>query len=1016
MEIDLKSLNNRQRQAVTHDSGPLLIVAGAGTGKTTVITQRIGYLIQQGKCRADEVLALTFTDKAAGEMEERLDKLMPYGYVDLWIYTFHAFAERILKENALEIGVPNNFKLLSQTEQWLLVRKNLDRFELNFYRPLGNPTKFIHALIKLFSRLKDETLEPQDYLKYAQDLKLNADSADFIKDLIDPQDYKMLDKKERKEFLAQEISKAQEIANAYHIYQQLLLENESLDFGDLINYCIKLLKERPAVLARYRRQFKYILVDEFQDTNYAQYELIKLLAQPKNNVTVVGDDDQSIYKFRGASVSNILEFKKDYPKSKEIFLNDNYRSAQEILDLSYKFIQQNNPNRLEVKLAKIKKGKKEGEILSKKLIAQTKESALISHLAFETADDEIRGVLKQIVDLKAKDKDALWSDFAILSRTNDAANSFVQALSMTKIPFQFLASRGLYGKPVILDLLAYLKLLDNYHEGPAMYRVLNFSIFKLEPHEVNALTSMASRKGYSIYQALQNAILLAGTELETLEKLKRIAGLIEKHSRLALTKNPSEVVMAFLEDSGYLANLTKNDSFDSQQAISHLNQIYRKIKDFEGSFVDKSLKNFLELIELELEAGEAGSLENNFDEGPDSVKVMTIHASKGLEFKYVFIVNMVERRFPSSERRDPIVIPDKLVKEILPEGDVHLQEERRLFYVACTRAKIGLFFTSAYDYGLVRRKKLSPFLIELSALGFPIQDSAQKKTQGIKGEKTEDIGQEIEVCEELIAPMPEYFSFSQLKAFETCPYQYRFAHILRVPVRGKAPFSFGKSIHATLQQFFIKALERIQTIQTDLFNQKLAKGDKKAPVGLEELLEIYESCWIDDWFTSRSEHDEYKQKGKKALMEYYKLIENNFPTPKAMEMPFTLRLESDGEEYGIKGVIDRVDEVSGGVEIIDYKTGAGKNPKNLSAEDKEQLLIYQLACQQLLAEPVKKLTFYNIEPGTFATFVGTDKEIEKVKEKIIKIINQIRLGKFLPKPGMMCQYCDFKNICEHKEI
>ncbi len=354
MEINLKSLNPEQKKAVAYGEGSLLIVAGAGTGKTTVITQRLAWLIDQKKAKGDEILALTFTDKAAGEMEERVDKLLPYGYVDLWISTFHSFAEKILKDNAIEIGIPNDFKLLNQTEQWLLVRQNLDKFDLDYYRPLGSPTKFIHALIKLFSRAKDEAVGPQDYLKYVEELKLNIDSRDFVKNFLDAETIKSLSKKEKKELVAQEIRKAEEVANAYHTYQQLLLGKNALDFGDLINYCLQLLKQRPAILAKYRQKFKYILVDEFQDTNHAQYELIKLLAEPRQNVTVVGDDDQSIYKFRGASVSNILEFKKDYPKAKEIFLIKNYRSTQDILDLSYKFIVQNNPNRLEVKLAKEK--------------------------------------------------------------------------------------------------------------------------------------------------------------------------------------------------------------------------------------------------------------------------------------------------------------------------------------------------------------------------------------------------------------------------------------------------------------------------------------------------------------------------------------------------------------------------------------------------------------------------------------------------------------------------------------
>src|SRR3990167_4082049 len=291
----LESLNKEQKEAVTHENGPLLIIAGAGTGKTTVITRRIAWLILEKKIKPDEILALTFTEKASTEMEERVDRLLPYGYVDLWISTFHGFAEKILRLHGLDIGLSTNFRILSDTEQWYLVRKNLDKFNLDYYRPLGNPTKFIHALLKHFSRAKDEEISPKEYLAYTESLKLDKDIAPD-------------------ESAAQEAARLAEVANAYHIYQKILLENNALDFGDLINYALKLFKERPNILEFYRKKFKYILVDEFQDTNWAQYELVKLLAEPNNNLTVVGDVDESIYKFRGASISNILTFKKDFKK------------------------------------------------------------------------------------------------------------------------------------------------------------------------------------------------------------------------------------------------------------------------------------------------------------------------------------------------------------------------------------------------------------------------------------------------------------------------------------------------------------------------------------------------------------------------------------------------------------------------------------------------------------------------------------------------------------------------------
>ncbi|MBN1779083.1 MAG: UvrD-helicase domain-containing protein [Candidatus Buchananbacteria bacterium] len=994
MEINLKNLNPEQKKAVVHTDGPLLIVAGAGTGKTTVITQRIGWIIEQKKAQPHEILALTFTDKAAGEVEERVDRVVPYGYVDFWISTFHAFAEKILKLHAIDIGLPNDFKLLNQTEQWMLVRQNLDKFDLDYYRPVGNPTKFIHALIKLFSRAKDEAITPQQYLDYVQDLKLNADNPDFVKTLVEPALIKDLSKKEKKELIFQEIKKVEEAANAYHTYQQLLLEHNSLDFGDLINYCLQLFKTRPLILAKYRNQFKYILVDEFQDTNHAQYDLVRLLAASKNNITVVGDDDQSIYKFRGASVSNILEFKKDYKDAEEIFLTKNYRSTQDILDLSYKFIQQNNPDRLEVKLAKGKSKK-----LSKRLVSSTKQSGEIKHLHLQTGDDEIKSVLEKIAELKEKDHDCSWADFAILARTNDAANNFSAALSQTQIPHRFVASRGLYSKPIILDVLAYLRLLDNYHESDAVYRILNSPIVGLRHQELVNFNYWARRKGYSLYKTIQLPEVINHTSQEIKEKIQKLIAWVDKHSQLAKEKSVGEVLVNFLEDTGYSQLIAESQNPELSENADFLNQFYRKIIEFERSTNEPTVKNFLQLIDLELEAGEAGSLVQNLEEGPDTVKVMTVHAAKGLEFKYVFLVNLVDRRFPTDDRSDPITLPEKLIKEILPEGDAHIQEERRLFYVAMTRAKQGLYLTSAVDYGGARKKKLSQFLVELGNFGLKLADEASQaeKQMGSYG-----LGQnQIVVDDDWQRMLPTKFSFTQIKLFERDPYQYWLDYILKIPQKGKNIFSFGSTLHLTLQQFFLMVRQRSSAQQQDLFGNTLSKSEKQTEVkvSLDELLNLYQKNWIDDWYQSRSEHDDFFERGKKALKDFYKDYQKTLPIPKFLEQPFSLRIpdEESGEIYTLIGKIDRVDQMNSGIEIIDYKTGQGKTEATLSADDKQQLLIYQLAAQQTLNERVEKLTFYYLETGNKVSFLGSQKELDNLQKKIVKIIREIRSAKWPPE-------------------
>jgi len=333
-------LNPEQLIAVTHGDGPLLIIAGAGTGKTKVITHRIAHLIENG-VNPNQILALTFTEKAAGEMEERVDRLVPYGYSNVWISTFHSFGDRILRDNVLEIGLAPDFKVLSEAEKIIFLKEHLFELPLNYYRPLGNPIKYISAITGLISRLKDEDVGVEEYVTYADGLKKLVGETLVVshREGTSPSP------------TAQGFGLEQqdELAKTYAKYQELMAKHGYLDFGDQVVLPLKLFRARPHILKRYQEKFRYILVDEFQDTNFAQFQLVKLLSERHKNITVVGDDDQSIYKFRGAAISNVLGFQKIYPDAKLITLTKNYRSCQPILDSAYRLISHNNPDRLEVK-------------------------------------------------------------------------------------------------------------------------------------------------------------------------------------------------------------------------------------------------------------------------------------------------------------------------------------------------------------------------------------------------------------------------------------------------------------------------------------------------------------------------------------------------------------------------------------------------------------------------------------------------------------------------------------------
>lgn len=918
----LENLNEEQKQAVTHGQGPLLIVAGAGTGKTTVITRRIGYLIEQG-VKPEEILALAFGEKAAAEMEERMDQLLPLGYYNLQISTFHSFGEHLLREHGLEIGLPD-FKVLDEVGQWLLVRNNLDKFDLDYYRPLGNPTRFIKALASHFARAKDELITPAEYLDYAEKLKLDKDLGEAGID---------------------EKARLGEVASAYHVYQRLLLESSSLDFGDLINYSLELFKKRQKILNLYRQKFRHILIDEFQDTNFAQYELIKLLAAPSNNITVVGDDDQSIYKFRGASISNILHFQRDYPGAKSISLTKNYRSGQKILDQAYEFIQANNPDRLEVKLK-----------LPKKLAAQNPDPGRLEHHILETYLDEADFVTGRILELASENSKLTLNDFAILARSHDALAPFINKLEERNISYIYFASKGLYSKPVILDLISYFKCLDNYHESDALYRVLKFPIFNVSHRAVIELAHFAKRKSLSLYQALKSAAALSSIEPPDLEGTRKILSFLDKHAELARKKNIGEVYVSVFNDLGLGEALAED--YQSQRHVAALN---KKIQNFQAESSDKSLRSFLNQLNFELEAGDTGELEFDPEAGPEAVKLMSVHGAKGLEFTYVFVVGMVDKRFPTIERREQIEIPKALIKDILPEGDIHLEEERRLFYVAMTRAKKGLILTRARDYGGKLTKKPSRFLIELG-----LAQSEISKPTGQVNLNT--------VKTKVALPVPKYFSYSQISLFERCPLEYKARYILGIPEKGKGTYSFGLTIHNTFYKFLKLAKQRREA--PDLFG----KGSEELP-DFQTLLEFYEQSWIDDWYYSPAEKEKARKKGREICKLFYEDLKNSLPKSKYLEQGFKLRIGN----YYLRGKIDRADEDKSGLLIIDYKTR-----RQRENEDKKQLLIYQLAARDFFRENVAELQYWFLQDEIDKmSFLGSETDLEKLTRKLKQTIDEI---------------------------
>ncbi|MBP7118933.1 UvrD-helicase domain-containing protein, partial [Candidatus Woesebacteria bacterium] len=417
-----KKLNQAQTEAITHKDGPLLIIAGAGTGKTTVITERVKYLVTQKLASPSEILALTFTEKAAQEMETRIDEALPLGYSTMWVMTFHGFCDRILRESAIHIGLDPSYRLMTTAESIDLLTTHIFDLGLNYFRPLGNPTKFLFGLLTHFSRLQDENILPKTYLAWAQSKVQETYEAD--EDRL-------------------EVEKYLELAKAYVAYDQLKIKNSLMDFGDVIVKTIELFSSRPNVLKEYKRKFKYILVDEFQDTNFAQNVLVKQISGTAGNITVVADDDQSIYRFRGAAVSNVLSFRKNFENVKLVTLTQNYRSLQLILDRAHDAIEHNNPDRLEAL-----------EHIDKRLVASREGTGIVQFSLLQTAEEEADFVTEKISELLSEYS---YKDFAILVRANSHAAAFINSLQSAGIPHQFYQYSGYTHSSISMDSLMFAR-------------------------------------------------------------------------------------------------------------------------------------------------------------------------------------------------------------------------------------------------------------------------------------------------------------------------------------------------------------------------------------------------------------------------------------------------------------------------------------------------------------------------------------------------------------------------------
>lgn len=635
MNALLDNMNTEQSEAVRTTEGPLLIMAGAGSGKTRVLTHRIAYLLDEKGVSPYNVLAITFTNKAAREMKERVEKLVGEEAQVIWMSTFHSMCVRILRRDADRIGIERNFTILDPTDQKSVIKDVLKTENIDSKR--YDPRMFLSAI----SNMKNE-------LKTVEDAEIEA--TDFMSDMV---------------------------ARVYAGYQRQLSRNEALDFDDLIMTTINLFKRVPDVLEYYQNKFQYIHVDEYQDTNRAQYTLVKLLADKFKNLCVVGDSDQSIYGWRGADIQNILSFEEDYPNARTIFLEQNYRSTKVILNAANEVIKNNTERK------------------PKGLWTANQEGKKINYYQAQSESDEAQYVVKEIMR-QQRENNKSFNDIAILYRTNAQSRVLEETFMKSNIPYTMVGGHKFYDRKEIKDLLSYLRLIANSNDDISLQRIINVPKRGIGPSSIEKIQAYARQNDLSMFDALAEADFIGLTKKVTKQAIDfytLISNLIQEQEFLEV----SEIVEEVLNKSGYKEMLERDQTLEARSRLENIEEFMSVPMDYEKNtpLEEQSLINFLTDLSLVADIDEA-DIENG-------VTLMTMHSAKGLEFPVVFIMGMEESIFPH-------------IRSILSDDDHEMEEERRICYVAITRAEEELYLTHATSrtlFGKTQSNSASRFLKEI---------------------------------------------------------------------------------------------------------------------------------------------------------------------------------------------------------------------------------------------------------------------------------------------------------------
>lgn len=994
MAVAYSQLNPKQKQAASHVYGPMLVLAGAGTGKTSVLVHRIARLIQQGNAQASEIRAFTFTHKAAREIRQRVSLAFPHTSIStLQASTFHGYCYDLLRKAG------EDFQLLDQFELWTFLRQRVAELPLNRFLRAANPGRFLSDLLKFFDRCSDELVTADRYADY---VRLTCAG-----ELPAP---RVAKKRQAEEMSADEVlERCREISAIFSTVERLLDENRLLTFGALVSRAAALLRCEPELLARERNRARFLLVDEFQDSNHAQIELTRLLAGNAQNVFAVGDPDQAIYHFRGASSAAFNEFAGVFDRLEQkniVNLAENQRSTQNILDCAFVAIS-SNP-RLTQEGSRLRFDRE--RLVSARDLRRKSESTgflfppePVEAVPYRNYSDECTDIAERILELRADG--ARWNDFAVLFRTHANANDLVEAFGARNIPFE-VQDTDLFDTDALRDLIAWLQCATSLNQDVALFRL--------------ALSADSAIDLAALHDKMASAA--RGTKLFTL--LETVAGGPELLERL------HQFMQEFQPRDADLLRIIREATAEIGLSPERLE--FQRFRDFAIAWREKRiartkhLPEFLEFLELYREAGGSLALvpperpENEFSDTSkppatgvlnrlpftvgvqiaagesdecntqsDAVKLLTVHAAKGLEFKHVFVLRVSSNSFPTSYRETLVEFPRELrflnSQSDKPDDELHREEERRLFYVALTRARDTLTLLGKLKGGKNKQQTPPGFMRDL-AESTTLQN--QFRVRDPQRSELELRAPEAPAWAEVASRKPALrleLSASAIEAYDRCPLKYSLQKLWRLPEEPSAALQYGSAMHSALRDFYDAAVRGVH---------------RTADETVEIFKREFESAKIEE----ELQRALYERQGAEQLREFIAARAAEPPIHVLnTEKPFRFMIE----DVTVIGRIDRIDrQPDGSVVVLDYKTG---NPRSTTdAAMSVQLGLYGLAAK-LDGLTVAKMVFYNLEDDST---VETDRINEsRLHETVLAAAEGIRAGRFDPSPAFHCKMCGYRSLC-----